>query len=88
MKIQDVRNQDAVFPMDYIKRSKLKKASAIQAETQTYATITLQNYFRMYEKLAGMTGTAMTEANEFKEIYKLEVLAIPTSSPLPAQRCR
>lgn len=50
----------------------------IQGETQTYATITLQNYFRMYEKLAGMTGTAITEANEFKEIYKLEVLEIPT----------
>ena len=50
----------------------------IQDETQTYATITLQNYFRMYDRLAGMTGTAMTEANEFKEIYKLEVLEIPT----------
>jgi preprotein translocase subunit SecA len=50
----------------------------IQGETQTYATITLQNYFRLYERLAGMTGTAMTEANEFKEIYKLEVLEIPT----------
>jgi len=50
----------------------------IQGETQTYATITLQNYFRMYERLSGMTGTAMTEANEFKEIYKLEVLEIPT----------
>lgn len=50
----------------------------IQGETQTYATITLQNYFRMYDKLAGMTGTAMTEANEFKEIYKLDVLEIPT----------
>ncbi|MES2273699.1 MAG: preprotein translocase subunit SecA [Chlamydiota bacterium] len=55
-----------------------KEDVAIQAETQTYATITLQNYFRMYNKLAGMTGTAMTEANEFKEIYKLEVLEIPT----------
>ncbi len=55
-----------------------KEGVAIQGETQTYATITLQNYFRMYDKLAGMTGTAMTEANEFKEIYKLEVLAIPT----------
>ncbi len=53
----------------------------IQGETQTYATITLQNYFRMYEKLAGMTGTAMTEANEFKEIYKLEVLELPTHRP-------
>jgi preprotein translocase subunit SecA len=50
----------------------------IQGETQTYATITLQNYFRMYTRLAGMTGTAMTEANEFKEIYKLQVLEIPT----------
>ncbi|MBI2811763.1 MAG: preprotein translocase subunit SecA [Candidatus Melainabacteria bacterium] len=55
-----------------------KEGVAIQGETQTYATITLQNYFRMYAKLAGMTGTAMTEANEFKEIYKLEALAIPT----------
>ncbi len=55
-----------------------KEGVTIQGETQTYATITLQNYFRLYTKLAGMTGTAMTEANEFKEIYKLEVLAIPT----------
>lgn len=55
-----------------------KEGVAIQGETQTYATITLQNYFRMYERLSGMTGTAMTEANEFKEIYQLEVLEIPT----------
>ncbi len=55
-----------------------KEGLSIQGETQTYATITLQNYFRMYEKLSGMTGTAMTEANEFKEIYKIDVLAIPT----------
>ena len=55
-----------------------KEGVEIQGETQTYATITLQNYFRLYGKLAGMTGTAMTEANEFKEIYKLDVLAIPT----------
>lgn len=55
-----------------------KEGVKVQGETQTYATITLQNYFRLYTKLAGMTGTAMTEANEFKEIYKLEVLAIPT----------
>lgn len=61
-----------------------KEGVAIQRETQTYATITLQNYFRMYEKLAGMTGTASTEANEFKQIYKLEVLEIPTHKP--AQR--
>lgn len=58
-----------------------KENVEIQKETQTYATITLQNYFRMYEKLAGMTGTAITEANEFKEIYSLEVLSIPTHRP-------
>ncbi len=58
-----------------------KEGVAIQRETQTYATVTLQNYFRMYGKLAGMTGTAITEANEFKEIYKLEVLQIPTYKP-------
>lgn len=55
-----------------------KEGVEIQKETQTYATITLQNFFRMYEKLSGMTGTATTEANEFKEIYKLDVLEIPT----------
>lgn len=55
-----------------------KEGVTIQKETQTYATITLQNYFRMYGKLAGMTGTAITEASEFKEIYKLDVLQIPT----------
>ena len=55
-----------------------KENVEIQGETQTYATITLQNYFRLYNRLAGMTGTAMTEANEFKEIYKLDVLEIPT----------
>lgn len=58
-----------------------KESLEIQGETQTYATITLQNYFRMYEKIAGMTGTAITEAGEFKEIYKLEVLEIPTYCP-------
>ncbi|OJU80721.1 MAG: preprotein translocase subunit SecA [Chlamydia sp. 32-24] len=55
-----------------------KEAVKIQQETQTYATITLQNFFRMYKKLAGMTGTASTEANELKQIYKLDVLEIPT----------
>jgi preprotein translocase subunit SecA len=55
-----------------------KEGVEIQGETQTYATITLQNYFRRYAKLAGMTGTAMTDAQEFKEIYKIDVLAIPT----------
>lgn len=58
-----------------------KEGVEIQKETQTYATITLQNYFRMYAKLSGMTGTASTEANEFKEIYKLDVLEIPTHRP-------
>ncbi|MCH9630182.1 MAG: Protein translocase subunit SecA [Chlamydiia bacterium] len=56
-----------------------KENVPIQQETQTYATITLQNYFRMYDKLAGMTGTAMTEANEFKQIYEIDVLEIPTN---------
>jgi preprotein translocase subunit SecA len=55
-----------------------KENVKVQKETQTYATITLQNYFRMYEKLAGMSGTAITEAFEFKQIYKLDVLEIPT----------
>ncbi len=55
-----------------------KEGLKVQGETQTYATVTLQNYFRLYDKLSGMTGTAMTEANEFKELYKLEVLEIPT----------
>ena len=53
-----------------------------EAATQTYATITLQNYFRMYHKLAGMTGTAETEAGEFWDIYKLDVVVIPTNRPI------
>ncbi|HAV63165.1 MAG TPA: preprotein translocase subunit SecA, partial [Verrucomicrobiales bacterium] len=58
-----------------------KEGVAIERETQTYATITIQNYFRLYTKLAGMTGTAETEANEFFEIYKLGVLVVPTNRP-------
>ncbi len=54
----------------------------VEAATQTYATITLQNYFRMYKKLAGMTGTAETEAGEFWNIYKLDVVVIPTNRPV------
>ncbi len=54
----------------------------IKEETQTLATITLQNFFKLYKKIAGMTGTAMTEANEFWKIYKLDVIAIPTNQPL------
>ncbi len=56
-----------------------KEGVKVEAENVTYATITLQNYFRMYEKLAGMTGTALTEAEEFYKIYKLDVLPIPTN---------
>jgi preprotein translocase subunit SecA len=58
-----------------------KEGVEIEKETQTYATITIQNYFRLYEKLAGMTGTAETEAAEFSDIYKLDVLPIPTNRP-------
>ena len=56
-----------------------KESVTIQRETQTVATITIQNYFRMYEKLSGMTGTALTEAPEFMQIYKLDVIEIPTN---------
>ena len=59
-----------------------KENVKIEAATQTYATVTLQNYFRMYDKLSGMTGTAETEAGEFWEIYKLDVVAIPTNKPI------
>uniref|UniRef100_A0A7C4TCI9 Protein translocase subunit SecA n=1 Tax=candidate division WOR-3 bacterium TaxID=2052148 RepID=A0A7C4TCI9_UNCW3 len=59
-----------------------KEGVRVQEETQTFATITIQNYFRMYEKLAGMTGTAATEANEFWQIYKLDVVEIPTKEPV------
>ncbi len=59
-----------------------KERVKIEAATQTFATITLQNYFRMYHKLAGMTGTAETEAGEFWDIYKLDVVVIPTNRPI------
>ena len=59
-----------------------KERVRIEGENQTLATITLQNYFRMYDKLAGMTGTAATEANEFEEIYGLQVVTIPTNKPV------
>ncbi len=59
-----------------------KERVKVEAATQTFATITLQNYFRMYHKLAGMTGTAETEAGEFWDIYKLEVVVIPTNKPV------
>ncbi|MDD5254654.1 MAG: SEC-C metal-binding domain-containing protein, partial [Candidatus Omnitrophica bacterium] len=62
-----------------------KEGMRIERENQTLATITFQNYFRMYEKLAGMTGTAFTEAGEFKSIYQLDVVVIPTNRPLIRQ---
>jgi len=59
-----------------------KEGVTVREETQTLATITIQNYFRMYEKLAGMTGTAETEETEFHQIYKLDVSVIPTNRPV------
>ena len=59
-----------------------KERIEIQDENQTLATITLQNYFRLYKKLSGMTGTAMTEASEFMQIYKLGVIPIPTNKKM------
>jgi preprotein translocase subunit SecA len=59
-----------------------KEGVKVQQENQTLATITIQNYFRMYDKLAGMTGTAKTQAREFEEVYKLGVVEIPTNSPM------
>src|SRR5581483_5088461 len=59
-----------------------KEGVPIQQESVTYATITLQNFFRIYDKLAGMTGTALTEAEELSKIYKLDVVVIPTNKPM------
>ncbi len=59
-----------------------KENVKIESENQTLATITFQNYFRMYKKLSGMTGTADTESVEFREIYNLEVMVIPTNKPM------
>jgi len=59
-----------------------KEGVKVERDTQTLATVTLQNYFRMYKKLAGMTGTAETEAAEFYDIYKLDVVVIPTNRPM------
>ena len=62
-----------------------KEGVKIARESKTLATITFQNYFRMYEKLSGMTGTAMTEEQEFREIYRLDVVELPTNQPLAPQ---
>ena len=59
-----------------------KEGVEVAKESKTYATITFQNYFRLYEKLAGMTGTAKTEEEEFKGIYKLDIVEIPTNKPV------
>ena len=59
-----------------------KEGVSIRKEDQTLATITFQNYFRLYKKLSGMTGTAETEAAEFEKIYKLEIVVIPTNKPM------
>ena len=63
----------------------IKENVVVGRESQTHATITIQNYFRMYKKLSGMTGTAMTESQEFMEIYKLDVVEIPTNIPIQRQ---
>ena len=65
-----------------------KEGVKIKEETQTLATITLQNFFKLYNRICGMTGTAMTEAAEFWKIYKLEVIAIPTNQPLKRTNSR
>ena len=62
-----------------------KEGMRIAEENQTLATITFQNFFKLYKKLSGMTGTALTEAAEFWEIYKLDVVEVPTNKPSPAQ---
>ena len=64
-----------------------KEGVTIEKETKTYATITIQNYFRMYKKLGGMTGTADTEAEEFSSIYRLEVIVVPTNQPMIREDC-
>ena len=82
------RPQDAGPPLVATvctRRSRPRKASTVEEENQTLATVTFQNYFRMYKKLSGMTGTADTEAPEFHQIYKLDVTVIPTNKPIDAQ---
>jgi protein translocase subunit secA len=71
-----------VTATDYIKAIEAKENVKVERDSQTLATITLQNFFRMYKKLAGMTGTAETEEAEFYQIYKLEVIVIPTNKPV------
>ena len=70
---------ESLFKRDTVEA---KEGVSIREENQTLATITLQNYFRLYDKLAGMTGTALTEANEFMKIYEMPVVDIPTNMPM------
>jgi preprotein translocase subunit SecA len=70
------------FPEGLHQALEAKEGVAIQPENQTLASVTFQNYFRMYDKLAGMTGTASTEAEEFGNIYGLDVIEIPTNLPI------
>jgi preprotein translocase subunit SecA len=72
----------AASPMASIRRWKPKRMWRINPENQTLASVTFQNYFRLYDKLGGMTGTASTEAEEFGNIYGLEVVEIPTNVPV------
>lgn len=65
-----------------------KEGLEVRRESQTLATITLQNYFRMYRKLSGMTGTAKTEEEEFKHIYGMDVVVVPTNKPVIRKICR
>ena len=81
MKTPAARCPAAAGPTDSTRPSRPRKDVSIEKETQTFATITIQNYFRLYQKLAGMTGTAETEAAEFHDIYRLDVLPIPTNTP-------
>ncbi|CAB4336126.1 unannotated protein [freshwater metagenome] len=76
------RYNDGLHQAIEAKEIEAKENVQIQVENQTFATITIQNYFRMYDKLSGMTGTAMTEASEFDQIYKLGVVPIPSNRPL------
>jgi hypothetical protein len=73
-----VRMGDTMLLATVVSAREAKEDVEIEGSTQTYATVTLQNFFRMYHKLAGMTGTAETEAQELWDIYKLDVVAIPT----------
>lgn len=74
--------RDVAGPMACTKAVEAKEGVDIQNENQTLASITFQNYFRLYEKLAGMTGTADTEAFEFSSIYKLDTVVVPTNRPM------